>query len=118
MSYEESVEIKADLRITGTAIDVQIADWGDKATEEFNDLIFREATKKRRILALPVLPLTGVDITETVRDATNNLVKERYYLFVKNPEMADKHRDLAMREIERFVERLKVDTEWFGRIAR
>ncbi len=118
MSYEELAEIKLDLRITGTAIDAQIADWGDKGTEEFNDLVFREATKKRRITSLPVLPLTGVDITETVRDATNNLVKERYYLFVINPEMADKHRDLAMREIERFVDRLKIDSEWFGRIAR
>ena len=118
MSYEESLEIKADLRITGTAIDAQIADWGDKATEEFNDLVFIEATKKRRIISLPVLPLTGVDITEIVKDATNNLVKERYYLFVKNPEMADKHRDLALREIEQFVSRLKVDSERFYRIAR
>jgi len=32
--------------------------------------------------------------------------------------MADKHRDLAMREIERFVDRLKVDSERFYRIAR
>jgi len=118
LSYEESTEIKLDLRITGTAIDAQIADWGDKATEEFNDLVFIEATKKRRITALPVLPLTGVDITEIVKDATNNLVKERYYLFVKNPEMATQHKDLAMREIEQFVARLKVDSEWFGRIAR
>ena len=118
MSYEESADIKNDLRITGTAIDGQITDWGDKASEEFNDLVFIEATKKRRITALPVLPLTGVDITEVVKDATNNLVKERYYLFVKNPAMATEHRNLAMRMIERYVARLKVDSEMFGRIAR
>jgi len=118
MSYEESADIKADLRITGTAIDSQITDWGDKASEEFNDLIFIEAEKQHRITALPVLPLTGTQITETVKDAANALVKERYYLFVKNPVMADKHRDMAMRLVERFVSRLKIDSEVYGRIAR
>ena len=118
MSYEESADIKADLRIVGTGNDSQITDWGDKASEEFNDLVYIEATKKKRITALPVLPLTGSDITETVKDATNNLVKERYYLYVKNPEMSKQHRDMAMRMIVQYVSRLKVDSEIYGRIAR
>jgi len=118
MSYEEATDIKADLRITGTGNDTQITDWGDKATQELDDLIYQEAEKNRRITALPILPLTGAAITETIRDATNNLVKERYYLYVKNPEMADKHRDMAMRLINQYVMRLKVDSEIFGRILR
>ncbi len=118
MSYEESADIKLDLRITGTALDGQITDWGDKASEEFNDLVFIEAEKQRRITALPVLPLTGADITETVKDATNALAKERYYLYVKNPEMATQHRNRAMDMIKQFVSRLKVQSEMYGRIAR
>jgi hypothetical protein len=118
LSYEESADIKADLRITDTAIDAQITDWGDKASEEFNDLVYEISEKRRRITALPELPLTGADITETVKDATNSLVKERYYLFTKNPEMAKQHRDVAMRLINQYVNRLKVDTTIYGRVAR
>ncbi len=119
MSYEESADIKNDLRITDTALDNQIIDWGDKASEEFNDLVRVEAIKQRRITALPVLPFTGTDVTETVKDATNALVEERYYLFLKNIEMATAHRKRAMLMIERFVSNLSnIDRVIYWRIAR
>jgi len=118
MVYFEITNIKNDLRITDTTLDTELTDWGAKADEKFNDVINIYAQKNRRILALPVLPLTGTDITETVKNASNWYVKSAYYLYVKNPEMSREAREEGDRLALQFVEVLKQDSVLYGRVAR
>ena len=116
MAYFETAVVKSDLDISSTDFDTQIADWGLKSDAEVDDFLYNVATKARRITALPVLPLTTVQ--EGIKDASNHLVKAKYYYYVKNFELANEQRKEADRRIDAYINRLKVEKEIYGRIAR
>ena len=121
MAYFELTVIKADLDITSTDFDVtvgtnQLPDWGLKADSEVDDLLYLSAEKARRILSLPVLPLTTVP--ESIKDASNHLVRAKYYEFTKNIERATAMQNEAQRLIDNYILRLKTDQRVYGRVAR
>ena len=116
MAYFETTVCKNDLDISSTDFDTQIADWGLKSDAEVDDFLYDVASKARRITALPILPLSTVP--ETVKRASNSLVKAKYYEYVKNFDLMKMHRDQAMESVNQYVARLKVDKEVYGRIAR
>ena len=119
--YWEEVVVKADLDITSTDFDVtvgtnQIPDWGLKSDAEVDDLLYISAEKARRITALPVLPLATVP--ESIKDASNHLVKAKYYDFTKNKELSAEHRATAKKLINNYISRLETDQRVYHRIAR
>ena len=116
MAYFETTVCKSDLEITSTDFDTQVADWGLKSDAEVDDLLYDVATKAWRITALPILPLTTVP--EGIKDASNHLVKAKYYQFVKNFELMNFHTKESEKRVTNYINRLKVEKEIYGRIAR
>ncbi len=116
MAYFETTVVKNDLDITSTDFDTQIADWGLKADADTDDLLFISAEKARRILTLPTLPLTTVP--ESIKDASNHLVRAKYYEFTKNIERAAAMREEALRLIDNYILRLETDQRIYHRVAR
>lgn len=116
MAYFETTVVKNDLDITSSDFDTQIADWGKKADADTDDLLYNSAEKARRILTLPTLPLTTVP--ESIKDASNHLVRAKYYEYTKNIERATAMREETLRLIENYILRLKTDQRIYHRIAR
>lgn len=116
MAYFETTVVKNDLDVSSSDFDTQIADWGLKSDNEVDDLLYISAEKARRILALPVLPLSTVP--ESIKDASNNLVRAKYYDFTKNSELAAERRKTAQVLIDNYILRLKTDQRIYHRIAR
>ena len=116
MAYFETTVVKNDLDITSTDFDTQIADWGLKADADTDDLLYISAEKARRITALPVLPLTT--IPESIKDASNHLVRAKYYEYTKNIERATAMREEALRLVDNYILRLETDQRIYHRIAR
>ena len=116
--YYDIAAVKLDIRETSSAIDTELAHWNDKAEAYINDELYDKATKARRITSLPVLPFPAADVPETIQGAADEYVEHLYYIYVKNPEMAKLHLDDADKKITKYVERLKVDIEIYGRIAK
>jgi len=116
--YYDIAAVKLDIRETGSGIDSELAHWNDKAEAQINDDLFDKATKARRITALPVLPFAAGSVPETIQGAADAYVTYLYYLYVKNPEMAQSHLKTYTAKIDRYIERLAVDMEIYGRIAK
>ncbi len=119
MVYFDVTEIKADLSITDTAEDDQINNnWGPKADNEVDDRIYTTASKARRVIALPILPLTGDAITPTIISASNHFVKKKYYQSTRNENMMNAEDKAAQQDINAYLARLNVDAVYYGRIIR
>jgi hypothetical protein len=119
MAYFDIDEIKFDLIISGTTFDSTITtNWGPKADEKVNDEIYDVAAKKRLVTYLPVLPLQGTDLTQSVINASNHYVKQMFYLRNKNVMMADAEEKEARKEIKVFISKLKTDKVFYARIVR
>lgn len=119
MAYFDIDEIKADLNIKGTTQDDQITDnWGPKADNEVDDRIYTTAAKARRIISLPILPLTGTAITETIKSASNHFVKKKYYQSTRNENMMKEEDKAAMQDINAYLARLNTDAVYYGRVIR
>ncbi len=116
--YYDLAAVKLDIRETTAAIDVELAHWNDKAEAYINDELYDKATKARRITSLPVLPFAAGSVPETIQGAADEFVEHQYYLYVKNPEMSKLHLDEANKKITKYIERLAVDIEIYGRIAK
>ena len=116
--YYDQVAVKLDIRETGTGIDTELDHWNDKAEAQINDDLFDKATKARRITNLPVLPFAAGSVPETIQGAADAYVTYLYYLYVKNAEMAALHLTTYETKVNRFIERLAVDKEIYGRIAK
>ena len=117
MVYGEDSIVKTDLGL-GAAFDARLADWNDKATEEWDDMLYEVASKRRLLITLPVLPLQTSEITESDRDGTNNLMKAIYFDNQKQFELSKGFRDRAMAIAGNRIGRIKVDKEIYGRIIR
>jgi len=117
MVYGEDAQVKTDLGL-GAAFDARLADWNTKATEEWDDMIYDVASKRRLLTTLPVLPLQTSEITESDRDGTNNLMKAIYFDNQKQFDIAKGFRDRALVIAEKRIGRIKVDREIYGRIVR
>lgn len=115
--YYDLAKVKLDLSITDTGNDVQLAHWNDEAESEVDDLLYNKATKARRITSLPVLPFASGSVPETVQGAADHLVKARYYEFIRNTELAKYHKKQVDGKIDRYIARLNVDKEIYGRIV-
>lgn len=119
MAYFDQTEIKFDLNITGTTFDDTIDDnWGPKADLKVDDQIYAVASKKRLVTYLPVLPLQGTDLTDSVTNASNHYVKQAYYLRTRNVEMASVEEKAAKQDVDSFISRLKTDKVFYYRIVR
>ena len=119
MAYFDTDEIKADLSIKGTTQDDQINDnWGPKADNEVDDRIYTTASKARRIISLPILPLTGTAITPTIISASNHFVKKKYYQSTRNENMMNAEDKAAQQDINAYLARLNVDAVYYGRVIR
>jgi len=118
MPYGETSVVKTDLGITGTAFDARLTDWDAKASVEWDDMIYLAAHERRRITALPELPLQTAEVTQTDKDGTNNLIKARYFDNQKQPETALSFRNIAKGLAIKRVERLKTDSIIYGRVIR
>ena len=115
--YYDLAKVKVNLDIPDTSQDVQLAHWNDEAEAEIDDILFDKATKARRITALPVLPFASGSVPETVQGAADHLVQARYYSYIKNLELTKYHKAEADTKISRYINRLKVNVEIYGRIA-
>lgn len=116
--YYDIAAVKLDIRETGAGIDTELAHWNDKAEAQINDDLFDKATKARRITALPVLPFAAGSVPESIQGAADAYVTHLYYNYVKNPEMSKLHLTTYQQKIDRYIERLAVDMEIYGRIAK
>lgn len=117
MAYFDQSEIKFDLNITGTTFDSAItSNWGPKSDEDVDNRIYEVAEKARRILALPILPFVTTPIT--VKSASNHFVKMRYYQRTRNSVKEKEEEKAAEADIAAYVRRLKVDQQFYMRIAR
>jgi len=116
--YYDQAAVKLDIRETTTAIDTELDHWNDKAEAYIDDELYDKATKARRITSLPVLPFAAGSVPETIQGAADEYVEHKYYIYVKNPEMAKLHLDDADKKISKYIERLKVDIEFYGRITK
>lgn len=115
MAYFVLASIKSDLEITDTGDDTNINTiWGPAADSEIDDIMYETAAKNRKIESLPILPLSSPP--GSIVDAANSLVKERYYLKIRDKDQAKEEREKAMRLVQGFVRRLKVDNIIYGRI--
>ena len=118
-AYYEQAVVKADLGLTGAGLDSQLDDWSDKIESVIDDMLFEVATKARRITFLPVLPLTGTAITQTIKDAANAGVKSKYYdVEQRDLDRQNKYEKEMKDKIDNFINRLKVDEQKYGRIIR
>ena len=115
--YYDQTKVKADLSITDTGNDTQLAHWNDEAEAEVDDLLYDKATKARRITSLPVLPFASGSVPETVQGAADHLVKSRYYEFIRNTDLAKYHMKQTDTKLDRYIDRLNVDKEIYGRIV-
>jgi hypothetical protein len=115
--YYDLTKVKLDLDIADTGNDVQLAHWNDEAEAEIDDMLYDKATKARRITSLPVLPFTSGSVPETVQGAADNIVASKYYRYVKDREMAKDHASEADKKLNRYINRLTVEREIYGRIV-
>ena len=115
--YYDLTKVKLDLSITDTGNDTQLGHWNDEAEAEIDDTLYDKATKARRITALPVLPFASGSVPESVQGAADHLVKSRYYEFVKDLDMAKYHKEQMLLKLDLYIERLKVDSEIYGRVV-
>lgn len=116
--YYSLTKVKSDLNITDTGNDTQLGDWNDEAESEIDDFLYTIAAKARLLTKLPVLPYTAGSVPEAVQGAADNLVKAKYYEYVKDLDMAKRHEDVAHSKLEGYFTRLSTDKIIFGRIAR
>jgi len=116
--YYDIAAVKLDIRETGSGIDTELAHWNDKAEAYINDLLWDKANKAQRITSLPVLPFAAADVPETISGAADEYVEYLYYLYVKDKDQAKEHKDAADLKINNYVQRLKIDAEIYGRIAK
>lgn len=115
--YFDLTKVKLDLNISGSGKDVQLAHWNDEAESEIDDVLYEKATKARRITSLPVLPFTTGSVPETVQGAADHYVIARYYEFIKNTEMSKIHDKKSNDKLNRYISRLTVGREIYGRIV-
>ncbi len=118
MTYGETSVVKSDLGITGSAFDTQLADWNDKASQQWDDKLVIVARKRNRITTLPELPLQTAEQTEIDKDGTNHLIRARYYRSQKNYEAATEEEKAAQRMAEDRIKALKEDSRIHGRVIR
>lgn len=117
MVYFDQDEIKFDLNITGTTFDGAItSNWGPKSDADVDNRVYEVAEKARRITELPVLPFTITPTT--IQSASNHFVKMRYYQRTRNSVKEKEEETAANNDIAAYVRRLKVDQEWYMRLAR
>ena len=117
--YFNRDDVKFDLGITGTAFDDVIDNrWGPESDVEVDDRIFTTASKQRLIKSLPILPLDGDDITQTIKSASNHFVKQKYYQKTRNEPKAKEEENSAVRNINAYLARQNVDAEYYGRVIR
>ncbi len=117
MSYFDTTEVKFDLNIQGTGFDNTINNaWGPESDEEVDNRIYTAAAKARRLLVLPIVPLSGV-VPLTVKSASEHFIKERYYKRTRNKEEQKEEHNAALDAINAYVARLNVDAVWYGRLT-
>lgn len=117
MAYFVLADVKFDLNITGTTFDDQINDnWGPESDEEVDNRIYTAAAKARRILVLPIVPLSGTTPL-TIKSASEHFIKERYYKRTRNKEDQKEEHNAAITAINAYVAKLNVDAVWYGRLT-
>lgn len=117
VNYFNKTDVKFDLNVLGTTFDAQIdTNWGPQADEEVDNRIYTSAQKARRLLVLPIVPLSGV-VPKSIKSASEHFIKERYYKRIRNKEEAKVERDGAMASINAYVAKLNVDAVWYGRLT-
>jgi len=116
--YYDQAKVKLDIRETTAALDTQLDHWGDEAEAEINDMLYEKATKSRLISKLPTLPFVTGSVPETIQGAADNYVKMKFYEYSKNTELANHFRKQTDLKTDRYISRLNVNKEIYGRIAR
>lgn len=115
--YYDQTKVKLDLNITGTGKDTQLDHWSDEAETEIDNTLFDLASKARRLTQLPVLPFASGEVPETVQGSADNIVKAKYYEYIKNLEMAAHHTKISTTKLQQYIERLRVDKIIYGRVV-
>lgn len=117
MAYFDAADVKFDLGITGTGFDDAINNnWGPESDEEVDNRIYTAAAKARRILVLPIVPLSGTTPL-SIKSASEHFIKERYYKKTRNKEDQTEEHKAALVSINAYVAKLDVDAVWYGRLT-
>ena len=116
--YYDQTKVKLDIRETSAALDTQLDHWGEEAENEIDDMLYDKASKAQRITALPVLPFASGSVPESIQGAADNYVKMKFYEYSKNVELSDHFRKQTDLKVQRYVDRLKVDIQFYARTAR
>lgn len=116
-AYYEQAVVKVDLGISGVGLDSQLDDWSDKIQTRIDDILFEVWSKRRNQISLPDLPLTGSDITQSIKDAANSGVKGKYYEVEQRDLDRVKYYFAEMEKyIQQFINRVKVTKRIHGRV--
>lgn len=116
--YYDQTKVKADLRITDTGNDTQLAHWNDEAEAEIDDQVYNMAAKARLLTKLPILPFASGSVPESIQGAADHYVMMRYYEFTRNPDMQRMQEKAWKEKVQNYVNRLDTDKIIYGRIAR
>jgi|SRR6056300_1806233 len=116
--YYEQTNVKSDLRITDTALDTQLDNWGIEAENEIDDEIYAVVAKARLLTKLPVLPFTAGSVPQSIRSAANHHVKMQFYEYTRNPEMQAIQKKEWKEKVQKYVGKLDTDKILYGRIMR
>lgn len=114
----ELAEVKGDLGISGTGQDTTLNSYSDRVESRMHDIMQEMAEKHRRVDQLPVLPLTGAKITQTIKDACMYGIKAKWY---ESPNQKDEERAIYYWQqlatlLSGWVKRQKVNRQIYGRI--
>lgn len=116
-AYYEQAVVKADLGITGIGLDTQLDDWSDKIETTIDDILFEVFSKRRLQETLPDLPLTGTQITQSIKDAANAGVKGKYYEVEQRDLDRQKFYEAQMKDrVNNFIKRIAVRKKIHGRV--
>lgn len=116
-TYFELATTKSDLGVTGVGLDTNFNDWSDKIEAYINNKIFEVWSKRRSQVTLPDLPLTGADITQTIKNAENAGVKSKYYeVEQRDEDLKKSFFDEMNTWIDQFVREHNIKKKIYGRV--
>lgn len=115
----ELADVKNDLDITGSGLDTILNGWSDDVEGTMHDIMYELESKHRDIVTLPVLPLTGTRITNSIKNAMKEGVKAKYYSshYQHDLDSAKYHNQEMATILKGWVKRQNKTREIYGRVV-